>query len=108
MSGGASRPASGGADAVPEGGPRLLILMCHGPSCSERGSPMACARLREALAASPLRRRVRVSETNCLDRCATGPNVVLADDGRVLTGVLPDEVERLLDFAVGDAPQQEA
>ena len=86
-------------------GGRTLVFVCHGPSCSERGSPEVCRLLRERLAAAPpaVRRALRVCETTCLDSCATGPNVVLGNDQRLRTGLTLAEVERFLEFVVGGA-----
>ena len=88
---------------LPSLGSRTLIFVCHGPSCSERGSPAVCRLLRERIAGAPLevQRLLRVCETTCLDSCATGPNVVLGHDGRLRTGLMPADVERFLDFVVG-------
>ena len=86
--------SDGGHAAAPEC--RTLLFVCHGPSCSERGSPETCRRLREAIAASPARRAVRVCETTCLDNCATGPNVVVGHEGQIRSGVKGAEVEALL------------
>ena len=80
---------------------RTLVFVCHGPSCSERGSPESCRLLRGALAASPARSAVRVVETGCLDNCATGPNVLLAHEGQIRSGVLPAEVGGLVELLVG-------
>lgn len=93
--------SDGEADAAPDC--RTLIFVCHGPSCSERGSPETCRRLRAALAASPARLAVRVCETTCLDNCATGPNVVLGHEGQIRSGVLPERTDALLGFLLGDA-----
>jgi len=86
-------------------GARTLIFVCHGPSCSERGSPEVCRVLRERIAAAPaaMRRSLRVCETTCLDSCATGPNVVLGHDQRLRTGLVLAEVERFLEFVTGGA-----
>jgi (2Fe-2S) ferredoxin len=80
------------------------VLVCHGPSCSERGSPETCRLLREAIAAGPARRAVRVSETGCLDSCATGPNVLVASEGAVQTGVKGASVAALVAMLTGAAP----
>ena len=82
---------------------RTLIFVCHGPSCSERGSPETCRRLREAIAASPARRALRVCETGCLDNCATGPNVLVSHERLIRTGVLPAETAGLLELLLGPA-----
>jgi (2Fe-2S) ferredoxin len=90
---------------LPSLGTRTLIFMCHGPSCSERGSPEVCRLLRERIATAPphVQRMLRVCETTCLDSCATGPNVVIGHDGRLRTGLMPADIERFLDFVVGGA-----
>lgn len=80
---------------------RTLIFVCHGPSCTERGSPRTCRLLRERVEASPARNAVRVCETTCLDSCATGPNVVLGHDAGLHTGVAPEQAERFLDVLLG-------
>jgi len=123
---GAAAGGDAGASGVPGGGPprlppgrspqpqrpelttvgsRTLIFVCHGPSCSERGSQEMCRTLRDRIAAAPpsMRRLLRVCETTCLDSCATGPNVVLGHDSRLRTGLLPGDVERFLDFVAGGA-----
>jgi NADH:ubiquinone oxidoreductase subunit E len=84
--------------------PRTLVLVCHGPSCSERGSAESCRLLREAIASGSSRRSVRVSETGCLDSCATGPNVLVTSEGAVQTGVMPASVGHLLALLTGSAP----
>jgi NADH:ubiquinone oxidoreductase subunit E len=80
---------------------RTLIFVCHGPSCTERGSPETCRLLAERVAASPARGVVRVCETTCLDSCATGPNVVLGHDAGLHTGITPAASERFLDTLLG-------
>jgi NADH:ubiquinone oxidoreductase subunit E len=92
-------PSSVALSATPDN--RTLVLVCHGPSCSERGGTVSCQRLREALASSPARRSMRVVETGCLDNCATGPNVLLSHESQIRTGVLPAEVEALVDLLAG-------
>jgi (2Fe-2S) ferredoxin len=90
-------------DAAAPVEPRTLVLVCHGPSCSERGSPETCRLLKEAVANGPARRSVRVSETGCLDSCATGPNVLVASEGAVQTGVKGASVAALVAMLTGAA-----
>ncbi|HEX5010774.1 MAG TPA: (2Fe-2S) ferredoxin domain-containing protein [Planctomycetota bacterium] len=59
--------------------------------------------MREAIAASPARRALRVCETGCLDNCATGPNVLVSHERLIRTGVLPAETAALLEFLLGPA-----
>jgi NADH:ubiquinone oxidoreductase subunit E len=80
---------------------RTLVFVCHGPSCSERGSAETCRRLRETLLGGPNSHGVRVCETSCLDHCATGPNVVIGHSGRLISGQLPEEASRLAEFLAG-------
>lgn len=87
-------PASAGDDPLAA---RTLVLVCHGPSCTERGSPETLVRLREGLAASPARRHVQVCTTTCLDNCATGPNVLVSREGAINTGVQADRCGDLVD-----------
>jgi len=87
-----------GPAAVPEDplSARALVLVCHGPSCTERGSPETLARLRAGLAHSPARRHVQVCTTTCLDNCATGPNVLVTREGAITTGMLPSACDQLV------------
>ncbi|MGQ0553924.1 MAG: (2Fe-2S) ferredoxin domain-containing protein [Planctomycetota bacterium] len=78
-----------------------FVFVCHGPSCSERGSPAVCVRLREVVAASSARRTLRICETGCLDHCATGPNVVLGETRRLVTGVAAPDVPAFLRLLIG-------
>ena len=63
------------------------VFVCHGPSCSERGSPETRRGLHAALGQA-----FRVCTTSCLDSCATGPNVVVQGEPRVHTGVVGEAV----------------
>ena len=94
----------------PAVGARTLIFVCHGPSCTERGSPEVCRELRERIAAAApgVRRALRVCETTCLDSCATGPNVVLGHDQRLRTGLTLAELDRFLEFVIGGAAPTES
>lgn len=80
---------------------RTLIFVCHGPSCTERGSPETARRLGQRIADSPARGVVRVCETTCLDSCATGPNIVLGHDAGLHTGITPQGCEAFLDTLLG-------
>jgi NADH:ubiquinone oxidoreductase subunit E len=86
---------------VPEPRARTLLFVCHGPSCTERGSPETCRLLRERVANSPAREAVRVCETTCLDSCATGPNVVIGHDAGLHTGITAEAAEGFLDTLLG-------
>ncbi|HTE04704.1 MAG TPA: (2Fe-2S) ferredoxin domain-containing protein [Planctomycetota bacterium] len=75
---------------------RTIVFACHGPSCTERGSPEFTRRFRELLNDSSARRTVRVCETSCLDHCATGPNLLVSHEGAIQAGVCVDKLEGLL------------
>jgi NADH:ubiquinone oxidoreductase subunit E len=79
---------------------RSVVFVCHGPSCSERGSPALCRQLRELLNESSARRAVRVCETTCLDHCATGPNALLSHEGAIQAGLAPGSLPELIALAV--------
>ncbi len=89
--GSASRQPAAPAPAV-----RAIVFVCHGPSCSERGSPALCKRLRERLNESSARRAVRVCETSCLDHCATGPNALLSHEGAIQAGLAVEGLDDLI------------
>ena len=78
-----------------------MVFVCHGPSCSERGSPQLMQQLRMMVEGSEARRTVRVCETSCLDNCATGPNVVVSDEGSIQTGVAPEKADALYRMLTG-------
>jgi NADH:ubiquinone oxidoreductase subunit E len=80
---------------------RTLLFVCHGPSCTERGSPETCRLLREGVAASPAQGVLHVCETTCLDSCATGPNLAIGHDAGLHTGVTAERAERFLDALLG-------
>ncbi len=77
---------------------RLLVFVCQGPSCTERGADATFAAMHQHLLAGDgtLRRSVRLCRTTCLDSCATGPNLVRADDRGLLTGIDAVLVDELL------------
>lgn len=79
---------------------QTLVFICHGPSCSERGSVTLCADLRRL---ASVRGDVRICETSCLDHCAMGPNVVLGSSVAIQHGVAPDRAESLLRLVTGVA-----
>ena len=84
----------GGHENAPR---RALVLVCQGPSCSERGSPELFARLSEVPGAA----RLLLCKTSCLDHCATGPNVVVTDELRIQTGVRPSQADELARLLLG-------
>ena len=58
----------------PEG---LRIVVCRGPTCSERNSAGILAAVEQALAARGLLDRVRVFTLSCGGHCSEGPNMVV-------------------------------
>lgn len=80
---------------------RTVVFVCHGPSCTERGNPESCLKMRERVAQSAARLDVRVCETTCLDNCATGPNMIVSHEDHIRSGVMGAELDALMDFLVG-------
>jgi len=87
--------------AAPAPAVRSIVFVCHGPSCSERGSPALCKQLRERLNESSARRAVRVCETTCLDHCATGPNALLSHEGAIEACLAPERLDDIITLLVG-------
>lgn len=88
---------AGGHEAVTRRG---LVMVCHGPSCTERGS----VELFERLGALPDASRLLLCKTTCLDHCATGPNIVITDEERIQTGVQPGQVDELARLLLPNPP----
>jgi (2Fe-2S) ferredoxin len=80
---------------------RSVVFVCHGPSCTERGSPDLCRQLRAKLNESSARRAVRVCETTCLDHCATGPNMLISQEGAIQTGLAAERLDDLVALLTG-------
>jgi (2Fe-2S) ferredoxin len=94
------RVAPGESEPEPAQDERTVVFVCHGPSCSERGSVTLCAELRRLVAS---RDDVRICETSCLDHCAMGPNVVLGASTAIQHGVGPDRAEDFVRLVTGEA-----
>ncbi len=97
----APAPTPDAAAARPAPARPTLLFVCHGPSCSERGSLQTFALLKASIEGSPARRSLLLCQTSCLDHCATGPNVLVGGAERIVSGVLPGQEGLLLDFAAG-------
>jgi len=73
------------------------VLVCVGPSCTDRGS----ADVREALRCELLRRgldrEVRTTKCQCLDLCNHGPNVVVYPEGVWYEGVKPRDIPEIVE-----------
>lgn len=86
---------------------KILILVCtnkRGPdedSCGMRGSNEVYQELtrRVEVLQSPV--AARVSETGCLGRCATGPNVLVYPEGRLYSAVALEDIDTILQETFG-------
>lgn len=84
-----------------ENPPRKLVLVCTNQRqdgrecCAEKASIDLHQRIKFAVAA--VDPRIRVSKSGCLDRCSTGPTVVIMPDniwlGRVQEQDIPEIVK---------------
>jgi (2Fe-2S) ferredoxin len=57
------------------------LLVCAHKTCRKQGARRAARELKRALKAHDLRRRVLVTEVDCLDQCGRGPLVVVYPEG---------------------------
>jgi (2Fe-2S) ferredoxin len=57
------------------------VLVCVHKTCRKQGARRTAKGLKRALKANDLRRRVMVTEVDCLDQCGRGPLVVVYPDG---------------------------
>lgn len=64
------------------------------PSCAARGSIVLADRLEQEINARNW--HVSIERFPCLGRCAEGPNLKLAPDGRFISDITPDALERVL------------
>jgi (2Fe-2S) ferredoxin len=92
---------------------RKIVFVCTNqrddparPCCSGRKSAELYARLKEMIKERKLRGRVRVSKSGCLDRCESGPNIMLFPDNIWYSGVQESDLETLFaDIASGLEPE---
>lgn len=96
------RPEGGLPPAARTG--RAVVVVCQGPSCSERGGTRLLAVLRARAAEIPGPVAPVICAAACLDSCATGPNALVAGEQDLCTGVLGEAALRLADAVAGPRP----
>lgn len=69
----------------------------QGVCCSARGSLEIQAALKERVKALGLARKIRVSRSGCMDRCAKGVNIMVFPDNTWFSGVTMDDVDAVLE-----------
>lgn len=80
-----------------------LILVCVNTrpegesSCGARSGAALAEALKAAVGAAGLKGRIRVSRTQCLGLCELGPNVMVFPEGRLLSGVGPEDVPKIVE-----------
>lgn len=72
------------------------ILICQKSTCRKRGAAQVCHQVETALATHGLSDTVQVKLTGCMDKCKTGPNLVVMPQKRRYTKVKPDQVPGLI------------
>lgn len=70
------------------------------PCCAAKNSAAIRATLKEMVEERGLRGRVRVSQSGCLDRCGTGPNIMVFPDNVWYSSVTLDDVDSILNDLV--------
>ena len=68
-------------------------VACGNPG---RGGLELCEALKHGVKKLGLKGKVRVARTGCLDLCEQGPNVFLYPDGEWLSGLAPEDAEKIL------------
>jgi (2Fe-2S) ferredoxin len=86
---------------------KILILVCTNKreagedSCGTRGSSEVYRELARRVEQLQSAASVRVSETGCLGRCATGPNVLVYPEGRLYSAVGLEDIDAILQETFG-------
>ena len=70
-------------------------------SCADNDSPSVKTLLKEAVNARGWKGRVRVSTSGCMGLCAKGSNVILYPQRIWFSGVLPEDVEKIVGAIAG-------
>jgi (2Fe-2S) ferredoxin len=65
-------------------------------ACADGDSAVVKALLKEEIKERGWKDTVRVSESGCLGLCATGPNVMIHPQGRLLSQVKPSDVPEIV------------
>lgn len=86
---------------------KTLILVCTNrreaseDSCATRGSAEVYRELARRVEQLQNPAAVRVSETGCLGRCATGPTVLVYPEGRLYSAVGLEDIDTILQETFG-------
>lgn len=72
----------------------LEVKVCVGSSCYKRGAADVVKELRRLLAELGLETQVELRGSFCMERCTEGTTVAVG--GKVLAGIVPGDVERLV------------
>jgi (2Fe-2S) ferredoxin len=72
------------------------VFVCTGSDCRKGGAKKVCKALKRAVAASDLKKRVRVIEADCFDQCNHGPMVVVYPDAVWYAHMDADDAEELV------------
>lgn len=60
--------------------PRMLVSVCKGSECRDRGADELCERIRDAVEAAGADDRIKVTRGGCWGLCNLGANVVVRQD----------------------------
>lgn len=74
----------------------VKILMCGKSKCMKRGGQAVCQQLEMLISDHDLRDRVIIKQTGCMDRCKSGPNLVVMPDKTRYSHVKPESLADLL------------
>ncbi|MEB3210580.1 MAG: (2Fe-2S) ferredoxin domain-containing protein [Leptolyngbyaceae bacterium] len=80
----------------------VKILVCGKSKCMKRGGRAVCQSLEALSRDQNLSHRVTIKQTGCMDRCKSGPNLVIMPDKAKYSHVTPEMVEELLDRHLQD------
>ena len=67
------------------------------PCCDPEGNAALQKLFKQKLAARGLKGRVRANQSGCLDQCEHGPNVVVYPEATWYGGVMPGDVEEIIE-----------
>lgn len=77
-----------------------------GACCARGGSELIHSRLKDAIKALGLNRKVRISRSGCMNQCGQGPNILIFPDNIWLSGVTEADVDKILEMATQDINEQ--
>ncbi len=83
------------------------VHVCIAAGCLSSGSGEVCDALRKEVAESGMKNEVMVKGVGCMGLCSAGPLVSTAPDGKLYSGVTPEEapeIVRHLDTGTGGLP----